>query len=262
MFSILTRVTFRCRHVANRNLHAEFRYSLYHSAGLESLGSETMHFRTDVDVNYFYCLYVRNFPEIMPCIFKYPVCIMLFMVSFRITYRHTNYAYRRFFKKAILGLADALHISTLRPELMLTVPRNMFLERKKRHKCIQNHWVWALYPSSGIVTNYKTQRFGNRCSARNVVFSSYLELGRWIKYSNSVSLSVIHHRQNPLESTSAINVASWGIWGKSIENHALYRLKDIKESRWHWQWLVKGPFVLTPLGHSSAKEKLTTYFLF
>jgi hypothetical protein len=38
----------------------ELRKSVYHSAVLESLNSETMHFRTYVDINCFYYLHMRN----------------------------------------------------------------------------------------------------------------------------------------------------------------------------------------------------------
>jgi hypothetical protein len=45
---------------------------------------------------------------------------------------------------------------------------------------------------------------GNRSSFRNVVFLSpnSLESGRWTKSENPLILCVIHHRQNPIESTS------------------------------------------------------------
>jgi hypothetical protein len=38
----------------------KLRKSVYHSAVLESLNTETMHFRTYVGINYFYYLYIRN----------------------------------------------------------------------------------------------------------------------------------------------------------------------------------------------------------
>jgi hypothetical protein len=42
---------------------------------------------------------------------------------------------------------------------------------------------------------------GNRSTFQNVVFSSFQNTRRWKKSKNPVILSVIHHRQNPLEST-------------------------------------------------------------
>jgi hypothetical protein len=52
----------------------ELRKSVYHSAILESLNSETMHFRTYADIKYFYYLHMRNpFVKVMPCIFETPV---------------------------------------------------------------------------------------------------------------------------------------------------------------------------------------------
>jgi hypothetical protein len=42
---------------------------------------------------------------------------------------------------------------------------------------------------------------GNRCSCRNVVFYSWWYTGQWKKSKNAVILGVMHHRQNPLEST-------------------------------------------------------------
>jgi hypothetical protein len=52
----------------------ELRMSVYQSAVLESLNSETMHFRTYVDINYFYYLHMRN-PFLKLCLvfFKHPV---------------------------------------------------------------------------------------------------------------------------------------------------------------------------------------------
>jgi hypothetical protein len=38
----------------------ELRKSVYHSAVLESLNSENMHFRTYIDINYFYYLHMKN----------------------------------------------------------------------------------------------------------------------------------------------------------------------------------------------------------
>jgi hypothetical protein len=45
---------------------------------------------------------------------------------------------------------------------------------------------------------------GNRSSFRNVVFlfSNSSEPGRWTKSENPLILCVIHHRQNPTESTN------------------------------------------------------------
>jgi hypothetical protein len=42
---------------------------------------------------------------------------------------------------------------------------------------------------------------GNSSSARNVVFSTYLEFRTMNEVKELVILIVIHHRQNPLEST-------------------------------------------------------------
>jgi hypothetical protein len=42
---------------------------------------------------------------------------------------------------------------------------------------------------------------GNRSNFRNVVLSSFSNTGRWTKLKPPVILSVIHHRQNPLEYT-------------------------------------------------------------
>jgi hypothetical protein len=44
---------------------------------------------------------------------------------------------------------------------------------------------------------------GNRSSFRNVVFlsSNSLESGRWTKSENPLILCVVHHPQNPIEST-------------------------------------------------------------
>jgi hypothetical protein len=52
----------------------ELRKSVYHSAVLESLNSETMHFRTYVDINYFYYLHMRNpFLKLCRVFLKHPV---------------------------------------------------------------------------------------------------------------------------------------------------------------------------------------------
>jgi hypothetical protein len=48
------------------------------------------------------------------------------------------------------------------------------------------------------------QKGNRRSSFRNVVFSSLHNTGSWTKPENPVTPSVIHHRQNPLESTSML----------------------------------------------------------
>jgi hypothetical protein len=64
-----------CLNVVNDGNHLrELRNSVYHSAVLESLNSETMHFRTYVDINYFYYLHTRNtFLKLCLVFFKRPV---------------------------------------------------------------------------------------------------------------------------------------------------------------------------------------------
>jgi hypothetical protein len=56
----------------------ELRKSVYHSAVLESLNSETMDFRTYVDKNYLYCINLVYNPEVMPCISETP-CIYIYI---------------------------------------------------------------------------------------------------------------------------------------------------------------------------------------
>jgi hypothetical protein len=59
----------------------ELRKSVYHSAVLESRNSETMHFRTYVDINYFYYLRMRNpFLKLCHVFFKHPVYLTAFFV--------------------------------------------------------------------------------------------------------------------------------------------------------------------------------------
>jgi hypothetical protein len=59
--------------VNDENHLRELRNSVYHSAVLESLNSETMHFRTYVDINYSYYLHMRNSFLKFWCVFlKYP----------------------------------------------------------------------------------------------------------------------------------------------------------------------------------------------
>jgi hypothetical protein len=54
----------------------ELRKSVYHSAVLASLNSETMHFRTYVDINYFYYLHMRNpFLKLCRIFLKHPVYV-------------------------------------------------------------------------------------------------------------------------------------------------------------------------------------------
>jgi hypothetical protein len=64
-----------CLNVVNDGKHLrELRNSVYHSAVLESLNSETMHFRTNVDINYFYHLHMRNsFLKLWRVFLKHPV---------------------------------------------------------------------------------------------------------------------------------------------------------------------------------------------
>jgi hypothetical protein len=78
--------------------------------------------------------------------------------------------------------------------------------------CSQNYWVFGLYPSSGfqlIRRKRKTRRFGNCTCFRPQVTKS----------ENPVILCVIHHRENPIESTyycvvpkytiSSYDILSW-----------------------------------------------------
>jgi hypothetical protein len=63
----------------------------------------------------------------------------------------------------------------------------------------------------------------NSFSFRNVVFSIFYNTGRWEKYENPVTLSVIHHRQNRLETNESQNwirlphtsVSSFLFWPRS-----------------------------------------------
>jgi hypothetical protein len=62
----------------DRNHLRELRNSVYHSAVLESLNSETVHFGTYIDINYFYYLHMRNsFLKLCHVFFKYPVLCFL-----------------------------------------------------------------------------------------------------------------------------------------------------------------------------------------
>jgi hypothetical protein len=68
----------------------------------------------------------------------------------------------------------------------------------------QNYWVFGLYPSSGILKHYKTQRFGNWICLRLQVKGETSTLlgplerpnidhwnnGQWTKTENPVILSV------------------------------------------------------------------------
>jgi hypothetical protein len=54
--------------------------------------------------------------------------------------------------------------------------------------------------------SYSSPEDANRSSFRKVVFSRFFNTGRWIKSKNLVILSVIHHRQNRLESTATVQM--------------------------------------------------------
>jgi hypothetical protein len=52
----------------------ELRNPIYHSAGLESLNLQIIHFRTYVDINYFYYLHMRDsFLKLCRVFLKHPV---------------------------------------------------------------------------------------------------------------------------------------------------------------------------------------------
>jgi hypothetical protein len=60
-FENFPRLCWTCLNVVNGWNHLqELQNSVYHSAVLESLNSETMHFLTYVDINYFYYLHMMN----------------------------------------------------------------------------------------------------------------------------------------------------------------------------------------------------------
>jgi hypothetical protein len=79
----------------------------------------------------------------------------------------------------------------------------------------QNYWVSALCPSSGILDNRKHNvpetesvpvlRWGDGdtyfVGSLRKSWPQTLDYGRWPKSGHPVILSVIHHRQNPLDST-------------------------------------------------------------
>jgi hypothetical protein len=69
---------------------------------------------------------------------------------------------------------------------------------------------------------YPSPEDENRFSLRNVVFSSFLEYRTMDKYKNLVILSVIHHRQNPLESTGTVQMVQI-LTCKSISRMAAQR---------------------------------------
>jgi hypothetical protein len=86
----------KCLNVSDDGNHLrELRNSVSHSAFLESLNSETMHFRTYVDINYFDCLHVRNsFLNLCRVFFKHPVCVCvcvcMYVYIYIYIYTHTH----------------------------------------------------------------------------------------------------------------------------------------------------------------------------
>jgi hypothetical protein len=68
-------------------------------------------------------------------------------------------------------------------------------------KNIQNYWYFGLFPSSGILENRKhdVSETGSVSKMPYFLFSRILDDGKRPK--NPVIPCVIHHRQNPLEST-------------------------------------------------------------
>jgi hypothetical protein len=57
---------------------------------------------------------------------------------------------------------------------------------------------------------------GNRSRFRNVVFSSFLNTGRWTQPGNPLTLSVIHHRQNPLGPACNLLVLLFGLEDRHV----------------------------------------------
>jgi hypothetical protein len=94
----------------------------------------------------------------------------------------------------------------------------------------------------------------NRSRFRNVVFSSFYNPERWIKSKNPVILSVIHHRQSPIDSTTNL-LTNWGNVSLAertpLHGHIYYDADETVESlaivgiqrhRWTlklWQDIVK-----------------------
>jgi hypothetical protein len=97
-------------------------------------------------------------------------------------------------------------------------------------KITQNHWASGLCPSSGVLNNYKKQRFRSwSCSCRQVrggrhllswvyckelVSVQRLQCGRWPESRKTVVLSAVQHRQDPLQ---FINTAV--VWDDVSEEH-------------------------------------------
>jgi hypothetical protein len=55
-----------------------------------------------------------------------------------------------------------------------------------------------------VCVSFRSPEDGNIFRFQNIVFSSYLEFRTMEKSMNPINLSVIHHRQNPFDSTFTV----------------------------------------------------------
>jgi hypothetical protein len=114
---------------------------------------------------------------------------MIYEFIFRITVFFFYFFHRRY-PRGLKTRRFGNWIS-FRPQMKEKTPSQ--LSRSERSSL--DHWTRCL-PSS--------PEDKNRSSFRNVVFSSLWNTERWRESKNPVILSVIHHRQNPIESTRII----------------------------------------------------------